>query len=101
VYAEHRTGGTNEYGEDVDEWIAFVELPLRAAIRPISGREYFEAQQTQAAATHEIIIRPVPGLTPAMRFRDPDTEQVFNIVTIARPDERGEFQYVCLCRESV
>lgn len=40
---------------------------VQAWIEPISGREYFAAQSTQADVTHRITMRCISGIAPKMR----------------------------------
>lgn len=40
-----------------------------ASIRPLRGREYYEANQTRADVTAEIRIRYIAGITPKMRVK--------------------------------
>lgn len=60
----------NEYGELIDTWVDFLEI--RAAIYPLSGKDFFAAETTNSEVTHKINIRYVEGITSAMRikFRD-------------------------------
>lgn len=66
--------------------------------QPRHGREYFEAQQMKAGVTHQITMRPWPGLTP--RHRLLFGNRVFNIVSARDIDERG-IRMEVLCKEEV
>ncbi|MDU5108893.1 MAG: phage head closure protein [Clostridium sp.] len=57
----------NEYGEVIEEWIDFLEI--RAAIYPLSGKDFFSAETLNSEVTHKINIRYVDGVTSAMRVK--------------------------------
>lgn len=58
---------SNDYGELIDTWIDF--LKIRAAIYPLSGKDFFAAETTNSEITHKINIRYVGGITSAMRIK--------------------------------
>lgn len=55
------------YGAPQSVWHPFAQV--MAAIEPLSGREYWQASQSQAEATVRIIIRYRSGITDRMRLR--------------------------------
>lgn len=57
----------NDYGELLDTWVDFLEV--RAAIYPLSGKDFFAAETSNNEITHKINIRYVPGITSAMRIK--------------------------------
>lgn len=57
----------NEYGELIEDWVYFLEV--RAAIYPLSGKDFFAAETLNSEATHKINIRYVEGITSAMRIK--------------------------------
>lgn len=57
----------NEYGEIIDTWVDFIEV--RAAIYPLSGKDFFSAETLNSEVTHKINIRYVEGITSAMRIK--------------------------------
>lgn len=66
------------------------------AIRPLNGREVFNAQAADADVTHEITIRHYSGLTPKHRlYHD---SRAFNIESIRNIEERDRLM-ICLCKE--
>lgn len=67
----------NDYGELLDTWVDFLEV--RAAIYPLSGKEFFAAETTNNEITHKINIRYVPGITSAMRIKF--GERYFQIIS--------------------
>jgi len=54
-------------GGDVEAWSTVATV--WAGIEPLSGREYFTAQQTQSQVTHKITVRYFRGLTAAHRIK--------------------------------
>lgn len=75
----------NKYGEPTNKWIEF--LQVRAAIYPISGREFFSAEKVNSEVTHKINIRYIKGLTPDMRIKFGD--RLFSIISIINFQERN------------
>lgn len=57
----------NKYGELIDTWVDFLEV--RAAIYPLSGKDFFAAETINSEVTHKINIRYVEGITSAMRIQ--------------------------------
>jgi SPP1 family predicted phage head-tail adaptor len=57
----------NKYGELIESWIDFLEI--RAAIYPLSGKDFFAAETTNSEVTHKINIRYIEGITSAMRVK--------------------------------
>lgn len=55
----------NDYGAFVTTWQDIATV--WAEIKPISGREYFSAQQVQSEVTTQIWIRYRDGIEPTMR----------------------------------
>jgi len=54
-------------GSVIETWSAFADV--QASIEPISGREYFAAQITQADVTHRISLRFIAGIITKMRVK--------------------------------
>lgn len=84
----------NDYGEILPAWSHFASV--WAAIEPISGREYFAAQQMQAEVSHRIRIRYISGVVPTMRILH--GLRVFSIESVQNRDERDR-ELVLLCAE--
>ncbi|MBA3562893.1 MAG: phage head closure protein [Gammaproteobacteria bacterium] len=92
----------DEAGQPEVTWVNQAES-VPASIEPISGREFFAAQQVQADATTRIRIRYRPGLTEKMRAvhtMDGLTE-LYDIESIIHLDERRrEMHLMCRRREA-
>lgn len=71
---------------------------VHAAVSPLSGREYLQADQVQAQVTHRVRIRRYPGVTPKMRVLH--RSRVLNIEAVRDLDERISVMEL-LCREEV
>ena len=62
---------TDIYANPKDEWTVFKEV--WADIVPVSGREYFAAQQAVSETQFKIYIRYLEGVSPKMRVLEKDT----------------------------
>jgi SPP1 family predicted phage head-tail adaptor len=94
----------DDYGEPSSIWEDVVSIA--AAIEPISGREFFSAQQVQADVTTRITIRWRNGIEPVMRIvhataqqaaMSPPQSTIYDIEAIL-PDPTGRRQIVFMCR---
>jgi SPP1 family predicted phage head-tail adaptor len=66
ITIEYKANVPDGAGGWTEDWVAFASN-VAASVEPISGKEYFEAQQTQSEVTHKIRIRFKSGITSAMR----------------------------------
>ena len=63
---------------------------VRAYIEPLSGREFFRAEQMQVSVSHRVTLRSHPGITPDWRFVF--SGRVFHIASARSTDnERGQW----------
>jgi SPP1 family predicted phage head-tail adaptor len=83
-------------GSVIETWSVFVVA--QASIEPISGREYFAAQSTQADVTHRIRLRYLSGVTPKMRVNY--NSRIFDILSVINVGERNR-ELQLMCRESI
>lgn len=91
----------NSYGENVTSWTT--DAIVWAAIWPVSGKEYFNAQQVQAGITHKIRIRhrtlsASTRINPECRIRY--GTRYFGIKSVINPDERNIYLDI-MCEESI
>jgi SPP1 family predicted phage head-tail adaptor len=70
-----------------------------AGVKPLAGREYFQAQQVQSAITHQVKLRYYPGLTTKDRFLYQGT-RILNIDRAINIEEKNE-EHLCMCIEAV
>lgn len=82
----------NDYGESLNEWIDI--KTVYAAVYPVSGKEFFEAEKNNSEVSHKINIRYTSGLKPSMRIKL--MERYFDIVSIINFQEKNtEIQILC------
>lgn len=91
------TGAFNEpeWGDDAHWRVKYV---CRAAVDPISGREYYAAGQEGSAVTHKVRLRYHAGITPAMRLRLGEAGRRLEILSVIDWEERHE-SLLLMCRE--
>ena len=94
------TGAVDSFGDpqqnDDSQWEAVAIL--WAAIDPVSGKEFYAAQQSQSEVTHKVRCRYWPGLTTAMRIKY--GSRLFKIISILDWEERHE-SLLIMCKELV
>ena len=81
-------------GGVIDTWGTFATR--YASVSPLTGREYFTAQQHASEVTHEVRLRYLSGVTTKMRVLHDG--RTFDIESIANTDERDR-ETVLLCKE--
>ena len=86
------TTTTDSYGQPIESWATFAEV--WGAVEPLTGREYFQAQQVQAEVNYRVRLRYLAGVVPTMRvLHDGRTLEVQAVIN---PDERNrELQLMC------
>jgi len=57
---------TNSMGENVPAYTDYATV--WAAVEPMTGREYAEAQKIRAETTYKVMVRYLAGVTPDMRI---------------------------------
>jgi len=65
VTIENYNASPDSIGEPIKGWIAYAQV--WASIEPLSGTEFFKAQQMQAEVTNKILIRPLKFTSAKMR----------------------------------
>lgn len=83
--------------DDLPENWSTVRL-IWAAIDPVSGREFYEAEQSQSEVTHKIRCRWFPGLRTDQRLNL--RGRIFEIVSAINWGERNE-EYLIMAKELV
>lgn len=93
-------GELDGYGDPLDaddaHWVDVANT--WAAIDPVSGREFYAAEQSQSEVTHKVRLRYRPGLTTAMRISQ--GKRRFKIISIIDWEERHE-SLMMMCKELV
>lgn len=87
----------NEYGEVIEDWIDFLEI--RAAIYPLSGKDFFSAETLNSEVTHKINVRYVEGITSAMRVKF--GERYFEIISPPINFQEKNILLQIMCKERV
>ena len=85
---------SDDGGGFTESWVEVATL--WCDLRPLVGSETVEADRLAGTVSHEIALRYLPGVLPAMRFRE--DARVFHIVSVINVDERNRW-LKCLCEE--
>lgn len=99
----------NDIGETITTWQDFAEN-VPAAVEPLTGREYYAAQQEQSDVSTRIRIRWRKGVSELMRVvhthivdRDtspPETQTDIYDIEAALPDQRtGRRELMLMCKK--
>lgn len=86
----------NDYGATITEWKSVATV--WAEVKPLSGREYFSAQQVQSEITTQIWLRHLDGIKPSMRVKF--GERFLEIVAVLNTQERN-VSLQLMCKEAV
>lgn len=86
----------NDYGASVKTWRTVATV--WAEVRPLSGREYFSAQQVQSEVTTQIWLRYIDGIKPSMKVKFANRE--FEILSVLNTQER-DVSLQLMCKETV
>lgn len=105
VILQRRFESRDEVGESVIEYID--GSYVWAAVEPLSGRELFAAQQTQAEITTRIRMHWQRGVTERMRvkhctsYQDPQTFDIYDVLSVIDLNSaHKELQLLCARRDS-
>jgi SPP1 family predicted phage head-tail adaptor len=90
----------NAYGQAVRTWVT--EGYRWACIEPMTGREYWQAQQVQAQTSHTVTLRYYAGMTAEKRLvlTDAGQTRIFNVDRVLRVDEVRHWMTLT-CRENL
>jgi SPP1 family predicted phage head-tail adaptor len=94
IQLQQETTVSDGMGGHVSTWATVAEA--FAAIEPLSGREYFAAQQTQSTVTHKVTMRYIDGITSAFCVRY--GTRVFDIRAVINNEERHQW-LILMCEE--
>lgn len=73
----------------------------RAAIEPLSGREFIQSQATQSKVTGRIVLRADPAINAAMRIVHLFDGKVYNLEAILKDKDSGLEYITVLTSEGV
>ena len=68
------------------------------ALKPLSGREYFQGQANNSDISHEVTMRYRADINSRDRLVSTTTDRVFNIDSIINVDERNK-ELKLMCKE--
>lgn len=102
VYIKHLSSSAqNAIGEKSGSWVSVftktvddttTDLPLRAAIMPLRGNQFFQAQELNSELEVKIRIRYHSGISPDMRVYWHDDvsgiDRIYKISYVQDPDMR-------------
>jgi SPP1 family predicted phage head-tail adaptor len=91
---QKKSGEQNDYGEVIDHWEDITTT--RAAVYPISGKEFFSAEKINGEVTHKVNLRYLPNISTDMRVKF--GERSFNIESAINFQEKNTILQL-LCKE--
>ena len=96
VTIQGKTVVHDSFGEETISWVKIADV--WAAIKPLSGREFIEAQQVQSEISHRIIMRYREGIKPYHQVVWENS--VYEILSIINLDTANTALHL-MCRELV
>lgn len=96
IIIQTQTTTQDSYGQPQDTWAD--TYTVYANIKPLVGKEYFQAQQIQSDLTHDVTTRYRTGIKPKMRIKY--GSRYFEIHAVIDPEEAHQWMYL-KCREVV
>lgn len=96
INLQSKTATRDSFGAETIAWKT--ERTIWASIKPLSGSEYFLAQQVQADVTHQIRIRYFEGIRPDWRIVF--GTRIFDIKSNINLDERNN-EMILMAKEFV
>lgn len=88
------TTSPDVYGEPIKTWADLATV--WAAVEPLRGREYFQAQQTHAEVSYRVRIRHRADILPTMRVLH--AGKTLEILSVINIDERNRELHL-MCKE--
>lgn len=96
ITLQERVASKDSFGAEMETWKDI--STVWAMVEPLSGREYFAAQQVNAEVTTKVTIRYIKSIKPEMRVVFED--RVFDILSVICVDER-KVEMQLMCKENV
>ncbi len=92
ITIQNFTSTKDDFGQPIESWSTFAAV--WASVEPLTGREYFQAQQTQAETSYRVRIRYRAGVVPTMRVIH--GSRTLEILAVLNAEERNrEIQLMC------
>lgn len=102
IVIQRRADVENIQGEVIPTWVDLAEV--WGSIEPVSGREYFAAQQVSAEITARIMVRYLPGVNAAGRVlhqtnqsNSPAEYDIYDVVSALEDPVIGKRWITLLC----
>jgi SPP1 family predicted phage head-tail adaptor len=94
---QKKSGTKNEYKEKINEWVDV--MTARAAIYPLSGKEFYAAEKMNSQVTHKIHIRynPIQTITSDMRIKF--GTRIFELISPPINFQEKNIEIQLLCKE--
>lgn len=94
IVLQEYTSTQDSFGAEVQSWVDIATV--WASIEPLSGREYFAAQQINAEVSTKITIRYRAGIKPTMRiiFKS----RIYEILSVINTREQKR-ELTLMCKE--
>jgi len=87
ITIEKRGEAQDSTGQPKETWTR--QAPVWASIRPVSGREYYNASGPRAEITHEIVLRHNPKIAP--RDRIVFEGRIFDVISPLNVSEQNRY----------
>lgn len=95
-------GNKNEYGEGNKESIGWKNyLTTRAAIYPVSAREFFSAEMKNSEVSHKVFMRYIPQVEITTDMRIQFGSRIFELIGPPINFEEKNNQLLLMCKEVV
>ena len=94
VILQEYISSKDSFGAEVETWSDIATV--WASIEPLSGREYFAAQQINAEVSAKITIRYRASVKPTMRVLFEG--RIFEILSVINTEEKKR-ELILMCRE--
>lgn len=96
IQIQEQTSSVDDFNTPINEWTTVATV--RAAVEPLLGREFYQAQQVNAEVTTKITLRNRDGVVPRMRVLF--DERWYDIQSVQRVRE-VRHEMVLMCSELV
>ena len=86
IVIQHASRVKDDFGSDVSTWATLATV--YAKIEPLTGREFFAANEIVEKVSHRFIIRYLSTVTTQMRVSY--DSRIFNITSVVDPEEKNK-----------
>jgi SPP1 family predicted phage head-tail adaptor len=96
IIIQEYSASRDSFGAEVQNWTD--KASVFASVTPVSGKEYFAAQQWNAEVTTKITMRYLSDISPKMRVLFDN--RIFEILSVLNFEERN-IELNLMCKEVV